>query len=361
MLSAPITELSEAPALPHADAASTRALNRLYARSTPLAFALSAGSATLDWALAARVPGDTDLYGFKLGPHRGHLGLDPLAQSALLGEARPGLLPRELRAMLLADALQPGVHALEQALGLRFEWTLPGPDEPDPPFDPYRAASLSIGLARSGDAPLRCGGFVQFEHSDGLGLIASALPAEAAAQRRPLDWLRVPLSFAVGSTSVRLKEISGIRSGDIVSIEDWRPTGAAIGVGLVLGGGHSTSLVGLADGSQITIQPWKDFIVNRGSNHAPADPAGGKDAAALPLDRLDGLEVKLRFEVGELAVSLRELRSLRPGHVFELPQPLNRSTVRICAHGNVLGTGYLVAVGDKLGVRVSEFALGEHE
>jgi type III secretion protein Q len=69
--------------------------------------------------------------------------------------------------------------------------------------------------------------------------------------------------------------------------------------------------------------------------------------------------VTLRFEVGDLAVSLGELRNLRPGHVFELAQPLNRSPVRILAHGNVLGKGYLVAVGDRLGVRVSEFAPSE--
>ena len=85
----------------------------------------------------------------------------------------------------------------------------------------------------------------------------------------------------------------------------------------------------------------------------------GDDAAGLPLDRLDALEVALRFEVGHLTLSLGELRSIAPGHVFDLTQPLNRSPVRILAHGNVLGKGYLVAVGDRLGVRVSEFAPGE--
>ena len=87
---------------------------------------------------------------------------------------------------------------------------------------------------------------------------------------------------------------------------------------------------------------------------APAGDASN-DAAAPPIDRLDALEVSLRFEVGDLEVSLGELRNIRAGHVFELPQPLNRSVVRIVAHGNVLGRGHLVAVGEKLGVRVTEF------
>jgi len=69
--------------------------------------------------------------------------------------------------------------------------------------------------------------------------------------------------------------------------------------------------------------------------------------------------VVLRFEVGELSLTLGELKSLRPGHVFDLGQTLNRCDVRIVAHGNLLGRGYLVAVGDRLGVRVSEFAPNE--
>lgn len=67
----------------------------------------------------------------------------------------------------------------------------------------------------------------------------------------------------------------------------------------------------------------------------------------------------LRFEVGELSLSLGELESLSPGHVFDLGQSLNRTDVRILAHGNMLGKGHLVAVGDRLGVRVSDFAPSE--
>ena len=89
---------------------------------------------------------------------------------------------------------------------------------------------------------------------------------------------------------------------------------------------------------------------------AAADPSLAGDPAGLPLSRLDALEVVLRFEVGELSLTLGELKSLSPGHVFDLGQTLNRCDVRVLAHGNLLGRGYLVAVGDRLGVRVSEFA-----
>jgi type III secretion protein Q len=74
------------------------------------------------------------------------------------------------------------------------------------------------------------------------------------------------------------------------------------------------------------------------------------------IDTLDALELRLRFEVGDVTATLAELRSVQEGHVFELSEPLNNGLVRILAHGNVLGQGYIVKVGERLGIRVTEFA-----
>ena len=94
-------------------------------------------------------------------------------------------------------------------------------------------------------------------------------------------------------------------------------------------------------------------------NPIDSQPAPVADIQDLPLERLDALEVSLRFEVGELQVTLGELEQLKPGHVFDLAQPLAQSAVRILAHGRTVGAGQLVAVGDRLGVRVTEFASGQ--
>ena len=83
------------------------------------------------------------------------------------------------------------------------------------------------------------------------------------------------------------------------------------------------------------------------------------DAAQATLSHLDGLEVELRFEVGDVAVPLAELRAVKPGYVIELPQPLKQSEVRIVVNGNRIGTGTLIAVGNRLGVRVATFAAGD--
>lgn len=171
------------------------------------------------------------------------------------------------------------------------------------------------------------------------------------------DTLQLPVSFELGSTPIQLREISSIRPGDIVGIEQWRSSGSGIVVTAALGGPKGLFLSAVAEGSRITVQQSRDSAMKPDT---PADPAVAADNVVnLPLDRLDALEVTLRFEVGELSLSLGELKGIRAGHVFDLAQPLNRSPVRIVAHGNVLGKGYLVAIGDRLGVRVSEFAPGE--
>jgi type III secretion protein Q len=167
--------------------------------------------------------------------------------------------------------------------------------------------------------------------------------------------LRFPVSFLIGTTQVKLHEVSAIAAGDIIGIDQWASTGSSVQVTALLGGPAGRQLTGLAEGSRIKLQQVKDVEMNRDLPQPSALP-DGQSSTSLPIDRLDALEVTLRFEVGDLTLSLGELKNIRAGHTFDLAQPLNRSPVRILAHGNVLGKGYLVAVGERLGVRVSEFA-----
>ncbi len=366
-----VMDLGEARALPRADAAAVRALNRLYA-AAPLGGLAARGTRyRVAWHHdEAFAHTSRERYGFRLGAHAGHLALDAPSMQLLLGERRIDLLPRDLRYILLADALHPVIDALEKALRLHFEWQpseaearaardpREGGEMREPPLlqcDPARAAFF-VATPEDGGAMLR--GFVQFDDAATLDALVPATVARHAARGdAAFHDLRVPLGFELGSTPIQLREIASIRPGDIVGIEQWRASGAAIVVGAELGGAGGLRLSALVEGARITVQSSTSLSDMKPEN--PADPAAAAENANLPLDRLDALEVTLRFEVGDLSLSLGELKSIRAGHVFELAQPLNRSPVRILAHGNVLGKGYLVAVGDRLGVRVSEFAPGE--
>ena len=216
---------------------------------------------------------------------------------------------------------------------------------------PETAACFSVvaeGEARSWQ------GLLMFQDPTVLDKLVPALPpASAGPVEQGFDGLRLPLAFRIGNSVLSLAEVRGIRPGDIVSVEHWTAAGTGLIVQATVGGDAGRQLIARAEGSRITVTHWRDALMNRDELAVAAD---GDDVTGLPLDRLDALEVALRFEVGHLTLSLGDLRNIGPGHVFDLAQPLNRSPVRILAHGNVLGKGFLVAVGERLGVRVSEFA-----
>ena len=80
------------------------------------------------------------------------------------------------------------------------------------------------------------------------------------------------------------------------------------------------------------------------------DPGGPDDTpVAAPAD----LAVPVRFEVDTVALPLAQLESRGHGYVIELAAPLASAPLRLVACGRVIGTAELVAVGDRLGARIT--------
>ena len=71
---------------------------------------------------------------------------------------------------------------------------------------------------------------------------------------------------------------------------------------------------------------------------------------------VEGLPVQLVFVAGEREIPLRELHAMAPGYVFDLRQPLERH-VEIRANGRTVGTGELVDIDGRVGVRVLSWLL----
>lgn len=63
------------------------------------------------------------------------------------------------------------------------------------------------------------------------------------------------------------------------------------------------------------------------------------------------LPIRLTFEVGQKQIALKELRNIQSGFTFELDSPVERP-VTMRANGVVVGSGELLQVGDRIGVRV---------
>ena len=88
------------------------------------------------------------------------------------------------------------------------------------------------------------------------------------------------------------------------------------------------------------------------SDTLASDPAGG------PVD-LGELDLPVQFEVDTIALPLSQLCALRPGYVLELQTPVAAAQLKLVTHGQTIGIGELVTVGEHLGVRILKMAHGD--
>lgn len=83
--------------------------------------------------------------------------------------------------------------------------------------------------------------------------------------------------------------------------------------------------------------------------------------AGLPLSAapsaLDDMQVPVAFEIDSTLLTLGEIAALGAGAIIHLDAALLNARVRLVSHGQTLGTGQLVAVGDQLGVRIDRMGL----
>ncbi len=68
------------------------------------------------------------------------------------------------------------------------------------------------------------------------------------------------------------------------------------------------------------------------------------------------LELPVQFEIDTVALPLDQLSALGPGYVVELPVPAADAQLRLVVHGQTVGFGELVTVGEHLGVRIIRMA-----
>ncbi|MGM9484823.1 type III secretion system cytoplasmic ring protein SctQ [Roseateles sp. NT4] len=337
------TELSAAPNLLRIDPHARLGINRLHHRcAQALTVATREASLSVRWLDVGIPHAGLDHYAFKIGPYAGRLGIDLPSLAALVEEPAPSLIPRELRCVLIANALSDCVDDLERTTGLQFEWTLAAPLEHVQA--PGHVVSFRIENAN-------WTGTIQFDDQAAWAALAPLPDRSTMPMSSAIDHVALPLRFRVGSTSLKLVEMRSIALGDIVAIEDWISEGAAIVVSADLGGKAGVRFTALAEGQRIEVEKIEELMMD-------ADPFQSADDVPSS-DRLEDLEVRLTFELDGIPFTVGELRNVLPGYVFELNHPINKGTVRISANGTLLGKGTLVAVGDQLGVRVGEFASTE--
>jgi flagellar motor switch/type III secretory pathway protein FliN len=98
-------------------------------------------------------------------------------------------------------------------------------------------------------------------------------------------------------------------------------------------------------------------LTNRGGSDMIDEGVQFTDAADVA-SGFDRIVVPVTAVIGEIELPLRELAGITAGYVFELPNDVREATVRLYTGRSWVGTGKLVALGDRLAVRLIEWKVG---
>lgn len=338
-------ELGQSPLLPRITAVAAHALQRAYAWPEPFTLETAGGRYALRWDYAARLTAGVPLrYRFSLGPAAGWLLLEPVAERELIGDAADPAVPETIRCALMADALSTSFDALETRT--RHEIVLRGPECEEEYKDGNEASQLRFSVVKHG-SEWHTHGALHFDDPRFLGIACPSDPSPPALAEDDFNALPVPLAFCIGSTALSQIELSGLRCGDIIAIEQWKSSSAGITCAASTRGAGGWIITGCVAGALITIEQ-----IQRTS--ASTSPEIGVGSAASEVFPVDLLEMNITFELEPRALPLAQIKTLQPHFVVELKQSLNQSVVHILANGRQIGHGHLIAVGNKLGIRVSK-------
>jgi type III secretion protein Q len=170
--------------------------------------------------------------------------------------------------------------------------------------------------------------------------------ADATAQ----TWLGIPgrLCVELRGISFPLAVLRASEGGDVLILGNRANCWRNLHVTLVSSRGETRLRAWNAsyDGTRLAVTPG---VLNSPLELLMSDPKAPGAA--------DNIPVSLDFDLGNLALPLGELATLKPGFVFELPGKLDKMRVVIRANGTRIGHGELVAVGDVLGVQLLELEI----
>lgn len=175
---------------------------------------------------------------------------------------------------------------------------------------------------------------------DAMHARLAGVPAQSA---QALAGLRLRPRVRLLDRVLPLPVLASLAPGDVVLLE--AASGAPLPLTLIVGKGMTME-------AQANYDPQTGQAVATSEPALTPEPSGPDDAAPL-----DELQLPVSFEVDSARITLAELANIRSGYVIELERPLTAATVRLVCHGQTVGQGQLVAVGEQLGIRITRMGL----
>lgn len=209
--------------------------------------------------------------------------------------------------------------------------------------------------------------------ADAMGLL---VVAGAVAKRAPMrhglrEDMPLPLRVMIGRSDLPQRDVAALAVGDVLLLQDcrldplqqlWLAATPSHGVLVKLAVSqhpHPDAVSpDLANAEHavhaplrlLVVQAWSSLMTDASEITAAPMSADG------PLTSLEDLPVQLSFDVGELSMTLAQLRQLAPGQVLDFARPLG-AVVNVRANGVLLAQGDLVSIDGRLGVSLQQVFL----
>ncbi len=328
--------------LPAFDAATCDILNEWLTRRSAPVFHLGDQEFEIEWldTVEGTLPLVIELH---VGAHRALLALDGLASFDPMFVGEPFLLmPEPLRDLaiqrLVARVLAPAPAALVEAMDVRaIRW--------DAPELPEWNCRLPFVLRRRPEGT-QLMGCLLVESAQGLKWLHETLPVDSSSREARLH-VPVPLRLVLGRSLVPTQALNELESGDVVWIESASVARDGVAVELTAPRERVSWRCRAKHGSL--------RLIGSAVPLAPtASPIQGTSPGVRTMQTQRWqLEVPVSFDLGELHLKTADLELLQPGHLIELEQDVSTISVGLRVGDRLVARGTLVAIGKRLGVRVS--------
>lgn len=182
----------------------------------------------------------------------------------------------------------------------------------------------------------------------------------------------------IGTTLLPAHDLINLTEGDVILLDQnyvsqhdelWLKIGSFIGIRIKCNQGH-----------YVVVQGWSNLMTDSNNNELtpelfdntrlaqeaideteaqPAIPEVAEDNTTVQahdasLQTLNGINIKLSFDLGDRSIPISELQALQPGEIFNLERPINDGAVHIRANGTLIGYGELIDIDGKIGVLISK-------
>ena len=168
-------------------------------------------------------------------------------------------------------------------------------------------------------------------------LIETSLRETRSAPVRPETFVR--WSAIVGKTQLSSRELQSLEEHDVIVIDDAVFSQDVLECSLGLGPTRQFA-------GRLSLRQTKLHLIEFN--------LGGHPVMSPP-DQLSGVEeipVTVRFEVAQWQAPLGEVSALAPGAIIDLGQRVDAESVSVWVEQRCIGKGQLVAIGERLGVRL---------